>query len=161
MWDEVTRELASVTDRGKMRKYWDNMKGVRRRVWSVRHPVTQKKIEHLTKKAKNCAKHKDCRKLDKLRIERMKVWLDAVSSNQCGDKLVEDACCKQMDGLMGKVGVGLTGTHLHSAYRTKQQDLLELKEEEEQVVNVAKLYNREWKTRNHAHDGATVFCVQS
>ena len=114
--EQEIKSLTSVTEPGKMMKIWNEIRSARRETWQEKHPASQKKIEHLSLKARCCNKHKRCRRLDDLRMERMKKWQEIVTSQGSDVDKVE----KIQDRLKLFMGDNSSNNSLHEVLQDQR-----------------------------------------
>ena len=135
-----------------MKKFWVSMKELKRDVWQAKNAACQRKVNHLKKKAEDCSRHKKCRELDQLRMDRRKAWLDIVSTKHTEGNQSMEWQNRMLDELVRTGAEGIS-----PGYRTTQEDLAGLEEEEKQVVTLSQLFNREYKVTRPAegHGGGS------
>ena len=158
---EELRLLAATQARPKMGLAWQEVKDIKKRVWRQEHARVQRKVQHLTKKATNCASHKSCREMEALQAQRKKESRLAHSgeverlscANQVGEGVPGEGVCHGQGGSGEPFQDGATPTPhldpnslLSAKYFSRPEDLARLEEEKVKLLHLAQGYNIGWKT---------------
>ena len=129
------RYLATKNNPEEMKMCWDQVIEVKRTCWREQHAANQRKVEHLIKKSTNCGKHKRCSELSNLVGSRAKSWFRNADGSG-GSSPTPRSC--------------LPGTPpgLNIVFKTKSEDLTQLKTEEEKLLYEVRKHNQELVCEN-------------
>ena len=105
---------------------------VQRKMWRHEHASKQRKLAHRKLVASLCQGHSDCREIDKLVEERTKGW----DPRECLTPRLEQPTHNLVDVKME--------LRLRDVYMTRRQDIHQLTKEHRDVLDWARMSNREW-----------------
>ena len=136
------RFLASTRERPDVEEAWCQVKSVRKSIWEEEMLRLQRKVTHLIARTKDCNKHRGCRDLESLAVERRRSIKEShkrvVKSALSGGDLApqdEDPACVTSPTPRGP------NDRLSRKYHLRPEDLTRITKEQEELIKMSTGYN--------------------
>ena len=97
---ECLREAPAVMNSDEVKKLWKEVKEEKKVVWEENQPKHQQKVEHMRKVTANCGRHMECRRMDELRCQRRKMWMDTMTTRVAGEEVKPGATDNTLMGVL-------------------------------------------------------------
>ena len=124
-------------------KAWEEVKEIRKEIWAEESPRINRKIDHLTRKANQCMKHKTCKELRAIWDKKVKDRVKVQEEEKCD--ILENTEARKTNEGDSVVDTSPTGRLLGPRYYSRPEDLKRLDKEQEELSRLSKMFNKTWK----------------